>query len=174
MLFFLFIRIHFEILFLLERSFLISISCIKKGKKNRRSSYWWSHQMLLMYKKHTKIKDEKEKTSTCLCFLYFHFVTICMTWVVGERPIRIQYVSFLHSLSFSPFSYLPFCLIESSHSSRIAFLLVILSNILPLEIESKLVLLLKYNIIVGESRKKSTQLLVESHSITYKIILNLF
>lgn len=58
----------------------------------------------------------------------------------------------LSSLFFFIFTFLPDWI--PLLTSRIVFLLVILSNILPLEIESKLVLLSKYNIIVGGSREK--------------------
>jgi hypothetical protein len=160
------IRIHLEILFLI--SIFRSIhQKIEDHHIDEVIKYYWC------ISNHTKIKDEKKKASICLCFLCLSIVTICMTRVIAECRNSIRYVSFFSlSLSFS-YIYL-FAWLNPSRNSRIAFLLVILSNILPLQIESKLVLLLKYNIIVGESREKreSIKILVESHSITSSIILN--
>jgi len=97
----------------------------------------------------------KEQPSACLCFLCISFDTICMTRVVTDCCNGIRYVSFSLSLSHFNIYLLPDWILLIT--SRIAFLLAILSNILPLEIESKLVLLLKYNIIVGESREKKSR-----------------
>ena len=106
-------------------------------------------------------------------------VTICMTRVMASCRNSIDYVS----LSLCDFFllYLPFCLIESFFwLARIAFLLAHFSHILPLEIESKSLLLLKYNIIVGERRRrrrererereKAHNFSVESHSLIDEFI----
>lgn len=102
-------------------------------------------------------------------------VTICLTRFMARCRNSIDYVSL--SLLFCDFFllYLPCCLIESFFELvRIAFLLAHFLRILPLEIESKSLLLLKYNIIVGERRRRRRERDGEKKRTTFqsKVILS--
>lgn len=107
-----------------------------------------------MVERKIKVKRKTVELECCLCFLLLlTIITVCMTRVGTALIMFLSRVLALIFLS----SYLPFCLIESLLKRRASiFYWFIFLHTLALEIESKSLLLFKYNIIVAERSRRHT------------------